>query len=112
MSSNGRNCLLSLSILADECVDFRIVNALRKQGFHVISVIEESPSIPDCDVLQLAKSHHAILLTEDSDTDEYEDSGGITTQEIRCILESGVVLAGELQESHISRNRASVLTDG
>jgi predicted nuclease of predicted toxin-antitoxin system len=56
---------LSRKILADECVDFRIVRKLRAYGFDVISVLEECPSIPDRDVLKLAKTHQAILLTED-----------------------------------------------
>ena len=39
-------------ILADECVDFRIVKKLRAHGFDVISVLEAHPSIPDKDVLE------------------------------------------------------------
>jgi len=55
------------NILADECVDFRIVRKLREHGFSVHSVLEECPSIPDPQVFELAKSYRAILLTEDSD---------------------------------------------
>lgn len=54
-------------LLADECVDFRIIKTLRAHGFDVVSVREEYPSIPDEDVLKQAKRHYAVLLTEDSD---------------------------------------------
>ena len=54
-------------ILADECVDFRIVKKLRAHGFDVVSVLEAHPSIPDKDVLELAKTYKALLLTEDKD---------------------------------------------
>jgi hypothetical protein len=42
---------LSLRILADESVDYRIVKALRNKSFEVISVVEENPGIPDNDVI-------------------------------------------------------------
>jgi predicted nuclease of predicted toxin-antitoxin system len=56
---------LSLNILADECVDFRVVRRLRDAGFSVLAVSEQAPSISDREVLELAKTHAAILITED-----------------------------------------------
>jgi predicted nuclease of predicted toxin-antitoxin system len=54
-------------IIADECVDFRIVRTLRVAGFEVISILEESPSVSDRKVLEFAKARQGIVLTEDSD---------------------------------------------
>lgn len=58
---------MSPKIVADECVDFRIIEHLRAAGFEVISVREECPSLPDQQVLEFVKSAQAILLTEDRD---------------------------------------------
>jgi len=58
-------------IFADESVDFGIVKKLRKEGFDVISVLEKYRSSPDKKVLELAREHKAILLTEDSDFGEW-----------------------------------------
>ncbi len=56
--------------VADESVDFRIVEFLRKSGFEVIAIIKENPGIDDEAVLKLATSLNAILLTEDKDFGE------------------------------------------
>lgn len=56
---------MSLNILTDECVDFRIIHRLREVGFFVLSVSEQAPSISDYEVLELAKAHKALLITED-----------------------------------------------
>lgn len=58
---------MSPNIVADECVDFRIVKQLRASGFGVISIMEEFPSLPDQQVLEFVKTTQTILLTEDSD---------------------------------------------
>ncbi|MFQ5751894.1 MAG: DUF5615 family PIN-like protein [bacterium] len=58
-------------IVADECVDFRIVTNLRTEGIEVISILEKYRSIPDKKVLELARLNKAILLTEDSDFGEW-----------------------------------------
>lgn len=62
---------MSLRILADESVDYRIVKALRNKGFEVVSIVEENPGIPDKDVIGHAKINNALLLTEDSDFGEW-----------------------------------------
>lgn len=56
--------------VADESVDFRIVNALRSEGYEVWAVLEEDPSITDKKVLDIAFEHNALLLTEDKDFGE------------------------------------------
>ncbi len=59
-----------LKILVDECVDFRIINALKEKGIDIVSVSEEYQSISDKQVMEVAKNLKAILLTEDSDFGE------------------------------------------
>jgi len=58
-------------ILVDESVDYRLVKKLRTEGFDIISVLEKHRSIKDKEVLELAKKHNAVLLTEDSDFGEW-----------------------------------------
>jgi predicted nuclease of predicted toxin-antitoxin system len=59
-----------MKIVADACVDFSIVKTLRSLGLDVLSIIEESPSIPDEEVLNIAVSLNALLITEDKDFGE------------------------------------------
>lgn len=60
----------SLKLVADESVDFRIVQTLREAGFEVIAICELSPSITDKEVLQIAYTHKVLLITEDKDFGE------------------------------------------
>lgn len=62
---------MDLKILADESVDFRIVNQLANKGFEVISVLQNYQGILDKEVLKLARQYNALLLTEDSDFGEW-----------------------------------------
>ena len=59
-----------MKIVADESVDFRIVAALRAEGYEVWAVVEEDPSITDKQVLNIAFDQNALLLTEDKDFGE------------------------------------------
>ena len=54
-------------ILADENIDFRIINALRDEGITVLSVYESYRGIPDFEVIQKSLSPNQIILTEDKD---------------------------------------------
>ncbi|ANH83399.1 hypothetical protein A8C56_22595 [Niabella ginsenosidivorans] len=56
--------------VADERVDFRIVKALRLYGAEVFAICEEQPSINDQEVLHIAVSKNAVLITEDKDFGE------------------------------------------
>ena len=57
-------------ILADESVNFKVITALRDKGYKVDAVIEETPSVKDTVVLQLAHTKEALLLTYDKDFGE------------------------------------------
>ena len=59
-----------MKIVADESLDFNILQALREAGFEVWAVIEQDPSIKDPQVLRTAFEQKAILLTEDKDFGE------------------------------------------
>ncbi len=104
---------MSLRILADESVDFRIVKALRNKGFEVISVAEENPGIPDKDVIDYSKDNNALLLTEDSDFGEWvfvhkvrsvsviflryktEEIERISNSLVKTLIDYGVSLSGK-----------------
>jgi len=59
-----------MKIVADESLDFNIVQALRDVGFDVWAVIEQDPSIKDPQVLRTAFEQKALLITEDKDFGE------------------------------------------
>lgn len=66
-----RRNYLQFKILADESVDYRIVTALRRIGFEIISILEKYPSVSDRRVLELAREYKALWLTEDKDFGEW-----------------------------------------
>jgi predicted nuclease of predicted toxin-antitoxin system len=57
-------------IVADESVDSRIVEKLRATGISVFSIAENQSSIMDKQVLEIAVSKNALLITEDKDFGE------------------------------------------
>lgn len=54
-----------IKFLVDESVEFRIVLFLRNLGFDVVSISEETPSISDPEVLDLAYRQKRVLITND-----------------------------------------------
>ncbi len=56
-----------MKFFSDESVDNRITLFLKKEGFDISSVHENTVGIPDDEVLELAYSLSAILITEDRD---------------------------------------------
>jgi predicted nuclease of predicted toxin-antitoxin system len=61
---------MSSVIVADESVDSRIVEKLRTAGISVFSIAENQSSITDKQVLEIAVSKNALLITEDKDFGE------------------------------------------
>lgn len=59
-----------MNILADESVDQQIIEYLRNDGHAVWAIVETGPGVSDTDVLELAKSKKAVLLTADKDFGE------------------------------------------
>jgi len=58
---------MKYQIIADESVDGRIIDRLRKNNFLVYSIAEQKPSVQDSVVLNLAFHNNALLITEDKD---------------------------------------------
>ncbi len=54
-------------IIADESVDFRIIQHLRGHDFQVYSITEELSGITDSEVIDVAIDKKAFILTEDKD---------------------------------------------
>jgi predicted nuclease of predicted toxin-antitoxin system len=59
-----------MKLVADECVDKPIVDRLRTDGHAVVYVAEMAPSVDDDEMLRLANSEAAILMTGDKDFGE------------------------------------------
>lgn len=71
-------------IVADENIDQRIIYFIRSLDVDVLSIREKSPGISDNEVIQLAISLKALLITEDKDFGELVFSHNI--QECSVIL--------------------------
>jgi predicted nuclease of predicted toxin-antitoxin system len=65
MSSTRLPPVLPMNLLADESVDWQIVQALRSEGHDVLYVAEIEPSATDIFVLEQSRQLAAILLTAD-----------------------------------------------
>ena len=59
-----------MQFVADENIDWPIIERLRADGHSVYAVLELSPGITDSDVLAAANQRHAVLLTADKDFGE------------------------------------------
>lgn len=59
-----------MKFVADESLDFQIVNRLRRDGFDILYVAEMTPGISDEEVLHLAEGNSCLLLTADKDFGE------------------------------------------
>ncbi len=59
-----------MKLVADENIDRRIIDRLRKDGHHIFCVAEMDPGISDDEVLDLANQNAAVLITSDRDFGE------------------------------------------
>jgi len=59
-----------MNLIADESVDFGIINILRQKGFVVTSICEDFSGIMDTEVLKIANEKKCFLITEDKDFGE------------------------------------------
>ncbi len=108
-----------MKILADESVDFPIINFLRLEGYDVLAIIETNAGISDDEVMKIAIETNRFLITADKDFGEITfrtgqiGSGilllrliGITNPE-KCLL----VLEAIKNHKDELLNSFSVLTD-
>lgn len=65
-----------MRLLADECLDGRLVTWLRDQGHDVLAVSDKHPGIRDREVAALAIREDRIVITEDKDFGEIAVRGG------------------------------------
>ncbi len=96
---------MPVDLVADENVDFRIVKALRSKGFQIVSILQNYRGLPDKQVLEVAKQHDAVLLTEDKDFGEWVFAHGERT----CGIVFLRYRANELES--IIRSLVKILTD-
>lgn len=85
-------------IIADENVDIALIKKLQRSGLNVFSILENQPGITDEEVLSIANSHKAIILTED------KDFGELTYK--RKIQNYGIIL---IRLSNMTRNERNEL---
>ena len=105
-------------IVADESVDFSLVNALRKAGYDVTAIIETNPGINDQQVLSIANKINALLITEDKDFGELTFRLRLNHRGVLLIKLSDlprnerIELASKTIQLHIGKlkNKFSVLT--
>ena len=66
-------------IIADECVNGKLVTALREVGYEVNYISEIDSGIPDIEVLKTSEKLKGVLITEDSDFGEWVFAHKITS---------------------------------
>lgn len=59
-----------MTLVADESVDYGIINRLRLMGISVVSISEDCSGIKDTEVLKIAAENQCLLITEDKDFGE------------------------------------------
>lgn len=59
-----------MKLLADECCDRGLVEALRGAGHDVLFILESKPGATDDEVLAIAFDEQRIIVTEDKDFGE------------------------------------------
>lgn len=79
-----------MNFVADESVDQQIVNRLRDDGHEVPAVSETEPGKSDNDVLPLARSLNALLITADKDFGELVFRQHLLTGGIILLRLSGI----------------------
>ncbi|MBC7891170.1 MAG: DUF5615 family PIN-like protein [Sphingobacteriaceae bacterium] len=58
-------------IVADECLNGKLIAALEQAGYELTAISRTSGGIDDLRVLQTAERLNAVLITEDSDFGEW-----------------------------------------
>jgi len=109
--------------LADENIAPRVVRALREENFNVLSIGENEKllSIPDEEILKLAKGQERIILTHDKDfgnliRQPYQSHGGVIllrlkNQSPQNVIRHLVPFLKKIQPEKI-KNRLVVLQEG
>lgn len=59
-----------MDVVADESVDFGLINLLREKSINVFAITESLSGISDKEVLEVANNYKCLLITEDKDFGE------------------------------------------
>jgi len=79
-----------MRFVADENIERQVVGSIRALGHEVISIAETNPGILDEDIISLARTKKAILLTCDKDFGELVFRQNKTTHGIILLRLSGI----------------------
>ncbi len=58
---------MPITIIADENIPLKSIQALRMEGFEIVSISERSPGISDLEIIKIAQSLSGYILTFDKD---------------------------------------------
>lgn len=109
-----------MNFLADENIDFQIVQMLRERKHTVLYVAEMDPGISDEEVLDLANQKNAVLITGDRDFGELVFrqrkimSGVLLIRLSGLSSENKALIVAKTINKHLSElsNAFSVITPG
>jgi predicted nuclease of predicted toxin-antitoxin system len=99
-----------MKFVADESLDFQIVERLRQDGWDVSYVAEMEPGISDTDVLHLANTREALIITSDRDFGELIFRQHLLSHGIIPVRLAGITpqLKAETVSSAINRHQAEL----
>lgn len=102
-----------MRFVADESVDFPIIQALRRAGHSVLAIVEIVPGTTDDEVLNLANRERAPLITADKDFGELVYRLGQASHGIVLIrlagqppAEKAALVTQVLEDRHAELDRA------
>lgn len=105
-------------LVADESVDFGLVNMLRQKNIEIISIAEQNSGIKDEGVIQISNQNKCLLITEDKDFGELtyrlklQHYGVLLIRLSDISRKERLAYAAEIIEKHFTelQNSFSVLT--
>jgi predicted nuclease of predicted toxin-antitoxin system len=93
-----------MKFVADESVDFPVIEILRENNFNVFSIAETTPSISDDEVLAIARAKNIVLLTQDKDfgdlvfRDHHSHTGVVLIRLIGFPEDNAVIVLNAIQK--------------
>jgi predicted nuclease of predicted toxin-antitoxin system len=86
-----------MRILADENIEYELIEALREADFDVLSARESYVGFADNEILQIAVAEKAVILTYDTDFGELVFRFGLQSHGIILLRVHGLSLAEKAQ---------------
>ncbi len=91
-----------MKILADENIEREFIEALRENGFNVVSVRENHVGIADDEILQIAENENAVILTYDTDFGELVFRYSLKSRGVILLRLGGLSLAEKIDKTILS----------